>query len=121
MHLHLAVLVLGSVDQIPCFSAGRNLGLGSGKLRISTNFADGNPACALLARCFVSLLLAGSNLCGILVFAKFPSSCWVFLPVVRYKPVDPAGSHMLVSKIKPCMSQYKLLYGETANGSLKQL
>ena len=26
---------------------------------------------------------------------------------------------MLVSKIKPCMSQYKLLYGETANGSLK--
>ena len=42
-------------------------------------------------------------------------------PVVKYKPVDPAGSHMLVSKIKPCMSQYKLLYGETANGSLKQL
>jgi len=28
---------------------------------------------------------------------------------------------MLVSKIKPCMSQYKLLYGKTANGSLKQL
>ena len=28
---------------------------------------------------------------------------------------------MLVSKIKPCMSQYKLLHGETANGSLKQL
>ena len=35
--------------------------------------------------------------------------------------VDPASSHMLVSKIKPCMSQYKLLSGETANGSLKQL
>ena len=35
--------------------------------------------------------------------------------------VDPASSHMLVSKIKPCMSQYKLLYGETANASLKQL
>jgi len=28
---------------------------------------------------------------------------------------------MLVSKIKPCMSQYKFVYGETANGSLKQL
>ena len=28
---------------------------------------------------------------------------------------------MLVSKIKPCMSQYKLLHGETASGSLKQL
>jgi len=28
---------------------------------------------------------------------------------------------MLVSKIKPCMSQYKSLHVETANGSLKQL
>jgi len=27
---------------------------------------------------------------------------------------------MLVSKIKPCMSKYKHLYGETANGSLNQ-
>jgi len=27
---------------------------------------------------------------------------------------------MLVSKIKPCMSQNKSLYGESANGSLKQ-
>ena len=35
--------------------------------------------------------------------------------------VDPASSHMLVLKIKPCMSKYKLLYSETANGSLKQL
>jgi hypothetical protein len=35
--------------------------------------------------------------------------------------VDPASSHMLVSKIKPCMSKYKRLYGETANGSLNQL
>ena len=35
--------------------------------------------------------------------------------------VDPASSHMLVSKIKPCMSQYIPLQGETANGSLDQL
>ena len=35
--------------------------------------------------------------------------------------VDPASSHMLVSKIKPCMSKYKHLYRETADGSLKQL
>ena len=35
--------------------------------------------------------------------------------------VDPASSHMLVSKIKPCMSQCKLQYGKTVNGSLKQL
>ena len=39
----------------------------------------------------------------------------------RKNLVDPASSHMLVSKIKPCMSQYELLVGETANGSLKQL
>lgn len=35
--------------------------------------------------------------------------------------VDPASSHMLVSKIKPCMSKYILFDGETANGSLNQL
>jgi len=35
--------------------------------------------------------------------------------------VDPASSHMLVSKIKPCMSKYKRLYCETANGSFNQL
>jgi hypothetical protein len=35
--------------------------------------------------------------------------------------VDPASSHMLVSKIKPCMSKYKWLILETANGSLNQL
>ena len=35
--------------------------------------------------------------------------------------VDPASSHMLVSKIKPCMSKYKRLYSETADGSLYQL
>jgi hypothetical protein len=28
---------------------------------------------------------------------------------------------MLVSKIKPCMSKYKPLYGDTAKGSLNQL
>ena len=40
--------------------------------------------------------------------------------LIRYL-VDPASSDMLVSKIKPCTCQYKLLYGETANGSLNQL
>ena len=39
----------------------------------------------------------------------------------RRNLVDPASSHMLVSKIKPCMSQYKQSNSETANGSLKQL
>ena len=31
-------------------------------------------------------------------------------PVKGSYLVDPASSHMLVSKIKPCMSKYKLLY-----------
>ena len=35
--------------------------------------------------------------------------------------VDPASSHMLVSKIKPCMAEIKLIFGEAANGSLYQL
>ena len=35
--------------------------------------------------------------------------------------VDPASSYMLVSKIKPCKCKYKLLYGETAKGSIEQL
>ena len=34
--------------------------------------------------------------------------------------VDPASSHMLVSKIKPCMFTIKSLHDESANGSLKQ-
>jgi hypothetical protein len=34
--------------------------------------------------------------------------------------VDPASSHMLVSKIKPCMSKHKPINGEAANGSLQQ-
>lgn len=32
--------------------------------------------------------------------------------------VDPASSHMLVSKIKPCMSKHKPSHGKAANGSL---
>ena len=35
--------------------------------------------------------------------------------------VDPASSHMLVSKIKPCMCVYKPVHSETADCSLNQL
>ena len=36
--------------------------------------------------------------------------------------VDPASSHMLCSRIKPCMSKYEhVLYCETADSSLYQL
>lgn len=46
--------------------------------------------------------------------------CFVAQGSVMYDSylVDPASSHMLVSKIKPCMSKHKPLHGEAANGSL---
>jgi hypothetical protein len=34
----------------------------------------------------------------------------VRVPLQESYLVDPASSHMLVSKIKPCMSKYKQLY-----------
>ncbi len=72
----------------------------------------GSIADALLKNYFLNLVKFGL---GLTVSSKIS-----LIPLVSYL-VDPASSHMLVSKIKPCMSQYKLLYGETANGSLKQL
>jgi hypothetical protein len=59
----------------------------------------------------------------ILTIYYYVGIVWALLCSTAYDRnlVDPASSHMLVSKIKPCMSKYKLLYGETANGSLKQL
>ena len=44
---------------------------------------------------------------------------WLYKKSDRYL-VDPASSHMLVSKIKPCMSKHKPINGEAANGSLQQ-
>ena len=49
----------------------------------------------------------------------FCSNVLAFKNVTKYL-VDPARCHMLVSKIKPCMSKNKPLYGESANGSLNQ-
>jgi hypothetical protein len=45
----------------------------------------------------------------------------LFLRNVKCILVDPASCHMLVSKIKPCMSKYTLWHSETAKGSLNQL
>jgi hypothetical protein len=46
--------------------------------------------------------------------------CLLFLKSLKAASylVDPSSSHMLVSKIKPCMSKYNPLEGETAKGSL---
>ncbi len=65
------------------------------------------------------LVLAGAwvtverDLCSRALFTSRPC-------LVGYL-VDPASSHMLVSKTKPCMCKYKRLNRETANGSLNQL
>ena len=67
-------------------------------------------------------LFGGADLFRIMVNAPSPPG-WVgdSFAVEGSYLVDPASSHMLVSKIKPCMSKYKQLYSETANGSLNQL
>ena len=45
---------------------------------------------------------------------RLPACCWARFPFFLCFSftylVDPASSHMLVSKIKPCMSKYKQLY-----------
>ena len=65
------------------------------------------------AHSYTRIMVCCDGFCGF-------SSTEESLPKSSYL-VDPASSHMLVSKIKPCMSKYKHLYCETANGSLNQL
>ena len=72
----------------------------------------GSIADALLKNYFLNLVNFGL---GLTVSSKTS-----LILLVSYL-VDPASSHMLVSKIKPCMSKYILLHSETANGSLNQL
>ena len=69
----------------------------------------------LAGHCFdgVGRFVAGSS--------SLPERSGSRVSMNRSNLVDPASSHTLVSKIKPCMSKYKQLYGETANGSLYQL
>ena len=62
---------------------------------------------------FVHLIACGWKACV--------QACVLSMRLHHINLVDPASSHMLVSKIKPCMSQYEFLHGETANGSLNQL
>ena len=84
------------------------------QIYVKKSFQEWHLVCAL-----VSLLSATLRK----VWPKFAYCVCVgkLLPGHQGNLVDPASSHMLVSKIKPCMSKYKSLYGETANGSLKQL
>ena len=57
-----------------------------------------------------------------LLFQLGGSAIMLHMTNTMFKSAMPgASSHTLVSKIKPCMSKYKQLYSETANGSLYQL
>jgi len=79
-----------------------------------------NDAC-VAARPYITLTFCSSQKGGVVHAAM--SLVWAcYRQCYRWYLVDSASSHMLVSKIKPCMSKYKaILYGETANGSLNQL
>ena len=49
------------------------------------------------------------SLCPCLVFNRGSFEPWDALEACGRYVVDPASSHMLVSKIKPCMSKYELI------------
>ena len=67
---------------------------------------------AVVARAVLTHRLSGDTL----------SICVISHTCYDNSLVDPASSHMLVSKIKPCMSKYEsCLHDETADGSLNQL
>ena len=106
--------------------------VGSSLLLVSTGWSlpSVSPGCGLSVGARRGRLLLGSlvstTLVGKIVSSRRRVVCMDSVPAtpigdIGINLVDPASSHMLVSKIKPCMSQYKLLHGETANGSLKQL
>ena len=86
---------------------------------LSVEYFDGREVLLVVywlhSRCFVEKLLFESR-----VRTRLNGQVENLKKLVSYL-VDPASSHMLVSKIKPCMSKYKRLYCETANGSLNQL
>ena len=68
-------------------------------------------ACALLLRSVGWLALFGAD-----VLER------ALMRLIERYLVDPASSHMLCSRIKPCMSKYEhVLYCETADSSLYQL
>ena len=62
------------------------------------------PASVLLE----SIPIHSSRAIGLGMCEGLPACGYVLIALGSYL-VDPASSHMLVSKIKPCMSKYKLL------------
>ena len=52
-------------------------------------------------------MLLGASLITVGGSARAASAAWVGRLFGMSYPVDPAGSHMLVFKTKPCKSKYK--------------
>ena len=92
----------------------RNILSEEGELNGVTRSCTANVGMINCSR-FVFASCVSSNLSILHSSASWHNSC------CEDNLVDPASSHMLASKTKPCMSKYNLVYGETANGSLKQL
>ena len=107
-------LLVRGVDLLPSFARKKNFE--KKKLQHSTCISRGLPS-ALRGCC-------GSSVgCFGVFFFNFLLSTSLLLQSAQSHDsylVDPASSHMLVSKIKPCMSKFTLSHGETANGSLNQ-
>ena len=69
--------------------------------------------CAWVAYCSRLMCLSDRTL---------SSGLMALMRLIERYLVDPASSHMLCSRIKPCMSKYEhVLYCETADSSLYQL
>ena len=77
--------------------------------------ANGQQSCALLAAT-AKLIDVDPNVLSETI-TELPTTQYLLLVA---NLVDPASSHMLVSKIKPCMCLYRFLHIETANCSLIQ-
>ena len=67
-------------------------------------------------------MISYENVMSYVLHRCFPYRCFAARFVrSSINLVDPGRSHMFVSKLKPCMSQYKPLHRNAASGSLKRL
>jgi hypothetical protein len=64
-------------------------------------------ACVCCVRVFASSCSVRAFACGACVVCEIVRSVSFVLVIEDINLVDPASSHTLVSKIKPCMSKYK--------------
>lgn len=77
-------------------------------LKVSYQRATRMLLMSVRLRCAISILIETDDwICSAFLRHECPKN---EQPQVYCYLVDPASSHMLVSKIKPCMSKYECLY-----------